>query len=84
MSSTPPLTPPQDLKRQLGVTDIRTLRDSMPDEVLSSLATSNLLADPLAGQLIGRTRPFWIPTDVCVSDAFLYVSAAGSRQVSSC
>ena len=28
----------------------------------------------MAGQIIGRTRPFWIPTDVCVSDAFLYVS----------
>jgi hypothetical protein len=32
-------------------------------------------------QLLGRTRPLLLPTDVGQYDAFQYVAAAGSRQV---
>jgi hypothetical protein len=61
--------------------NLQGMRDMSPDELLA-LFTANKLADiPTASQLLGRTRPMLIPTDVSISDAFLYVSAAGSRQV---
>jgi hypothetical protein len=69
-----------DIERELGK-NLVGMRETASDELFNQMTTAKLMENPLASQLIGRTRPLLIPTDVAISDAFVYISAAGSRQI---
>ena len=70
----------RELETELGK-QLRDLGSMSAEEVQRALIRRGLTGNPLARQIIGRTRSMLGPTDVAKADAFIYVSAAVSRQV---
>ena len=73
-----------EIEKALGVS-ISDLSSFSAEEAQALLKSKESEIDPsiffLAGQMVGRSRPLLAPTDLAVFDAFVYISAAGSRQI---
>jgi hypothetical protein len=66
---------------------INQLQSMTADEVVVAMSKKKLLdkefiqRNPIAGEIVGRSRQFLCPTDVARADAFTYVSAPASHQI---
>ena len=69
-----------EIEREMGKR-LKNLGSLTAEEVQRVLVKRKLTENPLARQVIGRTRRLLGPVDVVKSDAFLYVSASLSRQI---
>merc|ERR1711871_561874 len=73
-----------DIYRTLGAS-IRDLAMLPAEEAQDLVNLKGKKLDPqtsfVAQQMIGRSRPLLLPTDLVVVDAFVYVSASGSHQL---
>lgn len=76
----------QEIERLIGK-KIGDLQSMSADEAAYLLEQKGVLREeyrqnnPLATEIIGRSRPLLNPTDIVRADAFTYVSAASSHQV---
>ena len=70
----------REIEKELGK-QLRDFGSMSAEEVQRALNRRGLTDNPLARQIIGRTRKMLGPTDITKSDAFIYVSAGISRQV---